>query len=86
MRCMAGDLRHALRMIVRNRGPAFVVVLSLGAGIGVNAAIFSWFQGRLLQPLPGVAGSAGLHGVEPRTETARCVLSPSMHHSCLRNR
>ncbi|HUG54261.1 MAG TPA: hypothetical protein VMR21_11700 [Vicinamibacteria bacterium] len=38
-----------------------VVVVSLGVGIGVNTAIFTWIQAVVLQPLPGVRRSAGLH-------------------------
>lgn len=45
---------------------ASVVVLSLGAGIGVNAVVFSWIQAVLLHPLPGVANAAALYSVEPR--------------------
>jgi len=46
-----------------------VVVVSLGAGIGVNTVIFSWIQTRLLKPLAGVSGSAAFHWLESRTET-----------------
>ena len=51
-----GDLRHAWRSIVRMPVLAAVVVVSLGVGIGVNTAVFSWVQAMFLQPLPGVAG------------------------------
>ena len=37
---------------------ATVVVVSLGVGIGVNTAVFSWVQAMYLQPIPGVAGAA----------------------------
>ena len=33
---------------------ATVVVVSLGIGIGVNTAVFSWVQAVVLRPLPGV--------------------------------
>jgi hypothetical protein len=51
-----GDLRHAWRSIVRMPVVATVVVVSLGVGIGVNTAVFSWVQAMYLQPIPGVAG------------------------------
>ncbi len=61
------SLRHALRSIRRMPALAAVVVLSLGAGIGVNTVVFSWIQSRVLEPLPGVRDGFDLHLVEPRT-------------------
>jgi hypothetical protein len=65
---VARDLRHAGRAIARMPIVAAVIVLSLGVGIGVNTAVFSWIQARLLKPLPGVANSHRLFLVEPHTE------------------
>ena len=48
---------------------ATVVVVSLGIGIGVNTAVFSWVQAIVLRPLPGVADAARFHLVEPRADT-----------------
>ena len=48
---------------------ATVVVVSLGVGIGVNTAVFSWIQAMFLQPLPGVADAGALYLVEPRADT-----------------
>ena len=48
---------------------AAVVTVSLGAGIGVNTAVFSWVQALVLQPLPGVADARSFQLVEPRAET-----------------
>ena len=47
-------IRHAFRTIGRMPGLAAVVILSLGVGIGVNTAVFSWIQAILLKPIPGV--------------------------------
>ena len=66
---MIGDLVHAWRSIRRTPLVAAVVVLSLGAGIGVNTAIFSWIQAVVLRPLPGVRDSGAFHLIEPRAET-----------------
>ncbi len=49
-------------------GLAAVVILSLGVGIGVNTAVFSWIQGIVLKPIPGVANSGGFYHVEPKSD------------------
>jgi predicted permease len=66
---MIRDLHHALRMIVRAPVLSSVVVLSLGVGIGVNTVVFSWLQGTIVHPLPGVEDSGRLHLIEPRSDT-----------------
>jgi len=66
---LSSDLRHAWRMILKMPMMAAVVVGSLGVGIGVNAAVFSWIQAVVFQPLPGVAASGSFHHVELRAET-----------------
>ncbi len=63
------DIRHAWRSIVRMPVLASVVVVSLGVGIGVNTAVFSWVQAMVLQPLPGVADAPRVLLVEPHAPT-----------------
>ena len=60
---------HALRSIARMPGLAAVVILSLGVGIGVNTAVFSWIQAIVLKPIPGVDDSGSYYHVEPKADT-----------------
>src|SRR3954468_10472102 len=66
---MINDIRHAWRLIGRMPGLAAVVVVSLGIGIGVNTAVFSWIQTMVLRPIPGVVDATGVQLVEARADT-----------------
>src|SRR5262245_63947160 len=45
------DMRFAVRSLLKAKGLAATVVVTLGLGIGANAAIFSVVRGVLLRPL-----------------------------------
>jgi putative ABC transport system permease protein len=46
-----GELKHAIRSLVRAKGLTVTVILTLALGIGANAAIFALVRGVLLRPL-----------------------------------
>lgn len=49
---LAQDLRHSGRNLRKSPGFAAIAVLSLGVGIGANAAIFTVLKALILSPLP----------------------------------
>ena len=49
---LVADLRYATRSLLRARGFALAVVVTLGLGIGATTAIFSVVRGVMLKPLP----------------------------------
>src|ERR1700722_16639527 len=46
-----GDLKQAVRSLLRAKGLTITVILTLALGIGANAAIFALVRGVLLRPL-----------------------------------
>jgi predicted permease len=62
------DLRGSWRIFRTAPVVAAVVIVSLGIGIGVNAAMFTWIQALALNPLPSVPHSNQFLLVEPRTD------------------
>jgi predicted permease len=80
------DLKHAWRSIRRMPVLAAVVVVSLGIGIGVNTAVFSWVQAVVLRPLPGVADAGRFQLIEPRADTGSYPGASWLEYRDLRER
>ena len=55
MPTFAQDVRYALRVLIKAPGYAGITILTLALGIGANTTIFSWINGSLLNPVPGIA-------------------------------
>ena len=52
MDALARDVRHAVRVLVRDRTFTLLALVILALGIGANTAMFSIAYGLLLRPLP----------------------------------
>lgn len=63
MNSLFRDLRHACRSLLRMPLLASVVIGSLAVGIGVNTTVFSWIQGLVMAPLPGVRDGASFRSL-----------------------
>jgi putative ABC transport system permease protein len=70
------DIRYAVRTLIKNRGFTAVAVACLALGIGVNATVFSLFDGVVLQPYPypDATRMVVFRSVNPRLHISRGAL------------
>jgi macrolide transport system ATP-binding/permease protein len=54
LQVLGQDLRFGFRMLRRNPSFSILAILCLTIGIGATTAVFSWIEGVLLRPFPGV--------------------------------
>ncbi len=57
------DARYAVRGLARSPGFTFTAVITLGLGIGANAAMFAVIDRLMFRPLPYLRDPASVHGV-----------------------
>lgn len=57
---LATDIRYALRYFARTPLTSLTIIFTLMLGIGLNAAAYSFGQGYLYNPPPGIASNASL--------------------------
>ncbi|HEY2848572.1 MAG TPA: ABC transporter permease, partial [Gemmatimonadaceae bacterium] len=63
MSTVVQDIKYGVRMLRRAPAVSAIAILCLALGIGANAAVFSWMEGILLRPYPGVANQDQLVAV-----------------------
>jgi predicted permease len=60
MGTIGSDIRYAARALAAAPGFALLAIITLALGIGANSTIFSWIDGTLLNPVPGVSNTSQL--------------------------
>jgi predicted permease len=73
-----GDVRHALRGLARAPGFSAAVILTLGLGLGANAAMFGVIDRLMLRPFAGMRDPAQVHRVYLQTTGRGRVVTRSV--------
>ena len=70
---IAQDVRHGIRVLVKNAGTSLIAVLSIAIGVGANTAMFSIADGLIMRPLP-VPGADAVITVRTTTPTGQTTM------------
>lgn len=76
------NLKCALRTLTKAPGLSLVIIVSLALGIGANTVVFSWLNGAIFQPLPGVTAPVLL--LETKDDTGNYVSTSWLEFKDLR--
>lgn len=71
------DVRFAFKSSASNPKFTLIAVLTLALGIAVNSTVFSWIDGVLLHPYPGVKDAHGLALIETVTLSGEHLVATS---------
>ena len=69
MRSFLEDLRYGIRILRGSPGLTLTAILTLAVGIAASSTVFSWIDGVLLDPIPGVSRGSELATLETVTPT-----------------
>src|SRR5947209_5281662 len=67
------DIRYACRLALKSPGFTCVAALTLAIGIAANTTVFSWIDGILLRPIPGVSVPHELASFETLTPSGEFI-------------
>jgi predicted permease len=71
------DVRFSLRVFVAKPAFTLVAVLTLALGIAISSTVFSWVDGVLLHPYPGVTDTRGLALIETVSASGEPLVASS---------
>ena len=79
------DVRYGLRMMLGSPGFTLVAVLTMAIGIAATTTVFSWMDGLLLRPLPGVGDPDQVVALETVTASGDHLLTSYPDYRDLRD-